>query len=98
MGSRWVGEEDLWWEGLLKKVCLEFRVEESVCDGAGGPRWVEWDESEGELLLCRFIIIIIENGQDAQYLTYCETIIREACPKEAAENGELLEWVSEWVS
>jgi len=21
-------EEDLWWEGLLKKVCLEFRMEE----------------------------------------------------------------------
>jgi len=29
---QWVGE-DLWWEGLLEKVCLEFRVEES---GGGG--------------------------------------------------------------
>jgi len=24
---RWVAE-DLWWKGLLEKVCLEFRVEE----------------------------------------------------------------------
>jgi len=23
------GKEDLWWEGLLEKVSLEFRVEES---------------------------------------------------------------------
>jgi len=33
---RWVAE-DLWWEGLLEKVCLEFRVEDSGSDG-----WREW--------------------------------------------------------
>jgi len=33
--------EDLWWEGLLEKVCLEFRVKQSRVmdgDGAGRPR------------------------------------------------------------
>jgi len=36
MGSprTWVGVGDnKWWEGLLEKVCLEFRVEESGSDG-----------------------------------------------------------------
>jgi len=43
----WV-EEDLWWEGLMEKMCLEFRVEESGSDGwrewiAGRPsEWREW--------------------------------------------------------
>jgi len=29
---RWVAE-DLWWERLLEKVCIQFRVEESGSDG-----------------------------------------------------------------
>jgi len=37
MGSLVGGEDLKWWEGLLEKMCLEFRVEESGSDG-----WREW--------------------------------------------------------
>ena len=33
---RWVGE-DLWWEGLVEKMCFELGVKESASDG-----WWEW--------------------------------------------------------